>query len=104
MNSHGFYDDKVKVRLTVQIIDMKKTLKLVGMGHGCAGDCGWAGECCWDHNLENAIMLVIKYDVGDDFQGAVIRRFAKVIAKDGLEKYYGGNHDEGENGLKTRKG
>lgn len=70
------YDNEVRARPTIQINALTMTLKLVGLGHTCAGDCRWA------HRLRSAILLFIKYNVGVDLQAAVFSRLAEVIAEE----------------------
>lgn len=77
MNNHCIHDCEVRAGPTVQINTIKTTLKLVAIGQAGTRDLRGA------HSLASAILLFMKYSI--EFQAAVFRRIAEVIAEDGLQ-------------------
>lgn len=79
-NYHYILEADVRIRLTVHIKAIKKTLSLVG------ADCTRAVNCCGVRSLAYDIFVFIEYEIIADFRAAVILRISGVIAKHELEK------------------
>lgn len=94
MNLHCVYDYEDKFRRTVQISSTKMASRLDRIGHALTGDCHWA------YNLGPVIQLFVNYDAAVDFQAAVFRRSAEVVAEDRLKKAMEGDLKTAETNMK----